>query len=75
MGQDESGEQTAALTGLTEVLLDPVKQMGMGILAASWLVEIYDASTAEKSENVTRPFLYSIRLQLTIKHKGLHFQL
>lgn len=44
-GLDESGGQFAAPAGLTEILLHPVKQPGVGVTWARWLVEVDDMGT------------------------------
>lgn len=44
-GLDESGGQFATTAGLTEILLHPVKQLGVGVTWAGRPVEVNDAGT------------------------------
>lgn len=66
-GLNESGGQSAAPCGLTKVLLHPVKQPGVGVTWACWLVEVNDAGT----EKHTVQALLSITFNLFISKSSL----
>lgn len=52
-GAGESGRQPVA-PGLAEIVSDPVKEQGVGVPGARWLVEVNDAATEDDEAQNSR---------------------